>query len=105
MELNNNIVTITSREKQILRLVACEYSTPEISAMLHISVRTVETHRKNILRKTRSKSLVGLTKQAIRLGLIEGFYYNPRIRGKNQKTTDELNPVASEKDQKKIQCG
>ncbi|MFH1121651.1 MAG: helix-turn-helix transcriptional regulator [Bacteroidota bacterium] len=77
VEHNNSIGNITIREKQILRLVACEYSTVEISSILRISVRTVETHRKNILRKINSKSLVGLTKHAIKLGLLEEFTYTP----------------------------
>lgn len=70
---------ITAREKQVLSLVAREFNTTEISAMLSISARTVETHRKNILRKTNSRSLVGLTKQAIRLGLLEDFVFKPQI--------------------------
>ncbi len=69
---------ITAREKQVLSLVAREFNTTEISAMLSISARTVETHRKNILRKTNSRSLVGLTKQAIRLGLLEDFVFKPQ---------------------------
>lgn len=77
MERTNKISTITNREKQILRLVACEHSSIEISALLRISVRTVETHRKNILRKINSRSLVGLTKHAIKLGLLEGYTYIP----------------------------
>ena len=70
-------VKITSREKQILRLIATELSTAEISVMLRISSRTVETHRKNINRKTKSKTLAGLTKYAIKLGLLEEFCYQP----------------------------
>lgn len=73
-EISSNI---TSREKQILSLVAREYSTNEISSLLKISARTVETHRKNILRKINSKSLVGLTKHAIKLGLVEEFIFKP----------------------------
>lgn len=77
MNQSNTSSNITTRETQVLRLVACEYSTLEISGLLRISVRTVETHRKNILRKINSKSLVGLTKHAIKLGLLEEFIYKP----------------------------
>ena len=70
-------VNITSREKQILRLIAMEYSTAEVSAMLGISARTVETHRKNINRKANVKTLVGLTKYAIKLGMLSDFSYLP----------------------------
>ncbi len=75
-------INVTSREKQILRLIAREYSTFEISVMLQISSRTVETHRKNINRKTNVKTLAGLTKYAIKLGLLEDFSYLP---AKNRK--------------------
>jgi two-component system nitrate/nitrite response regulator NarL len=44
--------TLTSRETEILRLVAKEFNSRQIAAILFISERTVETHRKNILRKT-----------------------------------------------------
>lgn len=66
---------VTSREKQILVLIATEYSTVEISSLLQISARTVETHRKNINRKTNVKTLAGLTKYAIKLGLLKDFSY------------------------------
>ena len=79
-------IKVTSREKQILRLIAREYNTAEISAMLQISSRTVETHRKNINRKTNVKTLAGLTKYAIKLGLLEDFSYLPEK--KRQKVNE-----------------
>lgn len=78
-------MNITSREKQILRLIAKELSTAEISAMLSISMRTVETHRKNIYRKTKVKTLVGLAKYAIKLGLLNDFSYQPDKRKQKVK--------------------
>lgn len=56
---------LTKREKQILQLVIKENTSAEIAGKLKISPRTVETHRKNILRKTGAKSIVGLVKYAI----------------------------------------
>ncbi|HPG34202.1 MAG: helix-turn-helix transcriptional regulator [Lentimicrobiaceae bacterium] len=88
MEHIVNTSPITSREREILKLVVREYSTVEISDILRISVRTVETHRKNILRKINSKSLVGLTKHAIKLGLVEEFIYNPGPAGKKNRKSD-----------------
>lgn len=61
---------LTGREKEILNLVAKEFSNVEIANKLFISERTVETHRRNIFTKTNTKSIVGLIKYAIRKGLI-----------------------------------
>lgn len=55
---------LTSRELEIVRLIVKEYSNKQIADQLFISERTVETHRKNILRKTRVGSVVGLIKYA-----------------------------------------
>jgi DNA-binding NarL/FixJ family response regulator len=61
---------LTARELEILKLVAIEYSNAQIAETLFISERTVETHRKNMLRKTNNKSIVGLIKYAIGRKLI-----------------------------------
>lgn len=63
-------VGLTTREREILQLIAQEYSNQNIAEQLFISERTVETHRKNILTKTNSKSVVGLIQYALRHKLI-----------------------------------
>ena len=55
---------LTERELDVLRLISKEFSNKEIADKLFISERTVETHRKNIFRKTKTTSLVGLIKFA-----------------------------------------
>jgi two-component system nitrate/nitrite response regulator NarL len=55
---------LTERELEILKLITREFSNKKIADELHISERTVETHRKNIFRKTGTSSLVGLIKYA-----------------------------------------
>lgn len=64
------VITLTEREIQVLQLLAREYTNEKIAAELHISFRTVETHRKNIMQKTRSGNLAGLMKYAYSKGLI-----------------------------------
>jgi DNA-binding NarL/FixJ family response regulator len=59
-------VELTTREKEILQLVAAEKSNHDIAEALFISERTVETHRKNILTKTNCKSVVGLIQYALK---------------------------------------
>ncbi|MBS1487188.1 MAG: response regulator transcription factor [Bacteroidetes bacterium] len=55
---------LTEREQEILKLIVKELSNKQIADRLSISERTVETHRKNIFRKTNTTSLVGLVKFA-----------------------------------------
>ncbi len=55
---------LTTRELEILKLVCDELTTADIAEKLFISPRTVETHRKNILEKSKAKTIVGLIKYA-----------------------------------------
>jgi DNA-binding NarL/FixJ family response regulator len=64
-------IPLTKREIEILVLIAKEYSNPEIAKELFISVRTVDTHRRNLLEKLGAKNTAGLVKFAIKFGLIE----------------------------------
>lgn len=66
---------LSARETEILLLVLDDLSSAQIAARLNISIRTVETHRKNIHHKTGAKSLIALVKWAIRKNLVKGFYY------------------------------
>ena len=55
---------LTDREIEIVRMIEKELSNKQIADKLFISERTVETHRKNILRKTNTQTVVGLLKYA-----------------------------------------
>lgn len=57
--------TLSQREKEIIRLVAESYSNGEIAENLKISVRTVNAHKNNIMRKLRLKSTVDIVKYAL----------------------------------------
>ena len=61
---------LTDREREILKLIAREYTNKQMAEELFISERTVETHRKNIFRKTKTNNLVGLIKFAYANNLI-----------------------------------
>lgn len=61
---------LTDREREILKLIAKEFTNKDIAEELFISERTVETHRKNIFKKTGTSSLVGLIKFAYANNLI-----------------------------------
>ncbi len=64
MSSNQKDELLTAREQEIVKLIVKEYSNKAIAEKLFISERTVETHRKNIFRKTNTTSLVGLVKFA-----------------------------------------
>jgi len=66
----NKKPVLSSRELEVLKLIAKEYSNEQIGEKLFISERTVEAHRRNIFMKTQTKSLVGLMKYAIKENLI-----------------------------------
>lgn len=69
---NNAVISsLTHREKEVLELIVQELTSKEIAEKLFISKQTVDTHRINIMQKTNSKSVVGLIKYAIQIGLIK----------------------------------
>jgi two-component system response regulator NreC len=61
---------LTSRERQILQLVAEGKSNKEISAMFFISVKTVETHKANLKEKLGVRTTADLVKYAVRKGIV-----------------------------------
>jgi DNA-binding NarL/FixJ family response regulator len=63
--------TLTSREREILQLVAEGFGNQQIAAKLCLSVKTVEAHKAHIMRKLNVKGRTELIKYAIRKGLIE----------------------------------
>ena len=60
---------LSARERQVLQLVAGGHSSAEIATLLHISVRTVDTHRLHMMDKLAIRNIAELTKFAIRHGL------------------------------------
>ncbi|MEO6522094.1 MAG: response regulator transcription factor [Mucilaginibacter sp.] len=61
---NQEETKLTDREIEIIRMIEKDMTTREIADTLFISERTVETHRKNILHKTNTQTVVGLLKYA-----------------------------------------
>ncbi|QSW88148.1 MULTISPECIES: response regulator transcription factor [Flavobacterium] len=73
-KLNKNVLienpVLSPREMEIVTLICLEYSGKEISEQLFISQNTVETHRKNIMKKLNIKNTIGLVKYALKNNLI-----------------------------------
>lgn len=66
-----DITDLSKREREILRLIAEGNTTREISEILNLKYKTVDTHRQQIMKKLDLHNVVDLTKFAIREGLIE----------------------------------
>lgn len=68
--VDKTLKLLSSREKDVLKLVAQELSSSEIAQRLFVSVSTVDSHRKNIMVKLGVDNIVGLVKIAVNNGLI-----------------------------------
>ena len=70
LNTSGNKPLLTEREKEILKLIAEEYTNQQIADKLFLSVRTVDTHRRNLFQKLGVKNTAGLVKYAYTLGLV-----------------------------------
>lgn len=61
---------LTAREREVLQLIAEGMSTKETASRLHVSTKTIESHRRQIMGKLNMRNVAELTKYAIRKGLI-----------------------------------
>ncbi len=69
-ELPGEITPLGRREREVLRLIAEGLRSPAIALQLHVSVATIEVHRRNIMRKLGLRTVAELTKHAIREGIV-----------------------------------
>ncbi len=61
---------LTPRQREILHLIARGYATREIATQLHVSVKTVESHRAQLMQRLNIHDVAGLTRYAIRNGMV-----------------------------------
>ncbi len=62
---------ISKREKEVLQLIVQEHTTQEIANLLFISLKTVESHRSNLLAKMGVRNIAGLVRKALEFNLVE----------------------------------
>lgn len=67
MDDSTNNIVLTRREKEVLELIADGLTNNEIAQKLFISVTTVDTHRKNLLVKCKTKNVAALVKMAVQM--------------------------------------
>ena len=65
-------ISLTGRERQVLKLVAEGARNRDVAEILCIGLKTVETHRLNLMRKLDAHNAADMTQWAYRLGLLEG---------------------------------
>jgi DNA-binding NarL/FixJ family response regulator len=68
-EETNPLELLTPRQREILQLIAEGHSTKEIARILHVSAKTVETHRTQLMERLDIHDIAGLVRYAIRAGL------------------------------------
>jgi DNA-binding NarL/FixJ family response regulator len=61
---------LTKKEEEVLKLIALEFSNQEIADKLECGIRTVDTHKRNLIKKLEVKNVVGLVKYALKMGVV-----------------------------------
>jgi DNA-binding NarL/FixJ family response regulator len=64
---------LTGREREVIQLLAEGKTSKEVAVTLHLSVKTAETHRTNLMRKLGLHSVADLTRYAVRNGIVQVF--------------------------------
>lgn len=67
---SSSVKQLTSRQREILQLIAQGRTTKEIADSLYISVKTVEPHRMQLMKRLEIYNVAGLVRYAIRIGLV-----------------------------------
>jgi DNA-binding NarL/FixJ family response regulator len=80
-----DLPTLTAREREVTQLLAEGKSSKEVASLLHLSTKTVETHRSNIMRKLSLHSIRDLVVYAIKNSIIQ-IQMPPQLNGTTEST-------------------
>ena len=69
-------VELSERESQIISLIAEGYTNTQIAVILYISNHTVNTHRKNIMKKLGVNNTAGIVMYAVKVNLVKPYQFN-----------------------------
>lgn len=72
-DLKPSSEALTSREREVIQLLAEGKTSKEVAVALNLSVKTAETHRTNLMRKLNLHSVADLTRYAVRNGIVQVF--------------------------------
>lgn len=67
----NAVPHLTRREKEVLSLIASDFTSKELASNLCISLETVKSHRKNLIKKLKVKTSGGLVSKGFELGILK----------------------------------
>jgi DNA-binding NarL/FixJ family response regulator len=67
---NSQLESLSSREQEVLKLIAEAFSTKEIANQLSLEISTIESHRKSLMRKLNVHNVAGLVRIAVQEGLV-----------------------------------
>jgi len=70
---DDSAALLTGREREVIQLLAEGKTSKEVAVALHLSVKTAETHRTNLMRKLNLHSVADLTRYAVRNGIVQVF--------------------------------
>jgi DNA-binding NarL/FixJ family response regulator len=70
---DDSAALLTGREREVIQLLAEGKTSKEVAVALHLSVKTAETHRTNLMRKLDLHSVADLTRYAVRNGIVQVF--------------------------------
>jgi DNA-binding NarL/FixJ family response regulator len=70
---DDSAAVLTRREREVIQLLAEGKTSKEVAVALHLSVKTAETHRTNLMRKLGLHSVADLTRYAVRNGIVQVF--------------------------------
>jgi DNA-binding NarL/FixJ family response regulator len=93
---NNNTETLSAREREVLQLVCEGNTSKEVAVILHLSAKTAETHRTNVLRKLKLHSTVQLVLYAVRNNIVQG--QRPALVLTNTESARCVVPLTSRQD-------
>lgn len=71
---------LSTREIEVIKLIAAEYTVPEIALELFISINTVKTHKKKLMEKLQVRSCAGLVRRGFEVGLFSIIKNKSRLR-------------------------
>jgi DNA-binding NarL/FixJ family response regulator len=74
----NSETVLTDREKELLSLISNGYKNREIADKLRLSVKTIESHRCNLMKKLQVHNVINLTTKAIQLGILNSAHVKRR---------------------------